>query len=348
MADSIPFYIGTYTHGASKGIYRSALDLETGMCAKATLAVETDHPSFLAIHPHKEYLYAVNETGAGSVSAFARQADGSLTHLNTQASHGGAPCHLVIDATGNHVLVANYSGGSITSLPIQKDGLLGEATATVQHTGASVNPRRQQEPHAHSINLTVDNRYALVADLGLDKVLSYPFDAEKGTFGPSPHIGLTAPGAGPRHVAIHGRRVYAINELLNTIDLFHLEPSDGNLTPMQSISTLPPSYHGRSHTAEVVLSSDGQFVYGSNRGHDSIAVFRVTDGDGQLDLVEIVPTQGKSPRNFVIDPSGQFLLAENQGSDTVTVFRRDAKTGTLVALKDQLKVANPVCIRFLG
>lgn len=354
MAEDIPFYIGTYTGGASKGIYRSTLNLDSGACAEPTLAAETTNPSFLAVHPNKKFLYAVNEVGqykgtaSGSISAFAIREDGSLEHLNTQSSHGGAPCHLVVDATGSFVLVANYSGGSIASLPIRDDGALGGSRFQVQHTGASVNKRRQKSPHAHSINLDATNRRALVGDLGLDKVLVYAFDPETGSLGDEAIAnGVVAPGAGPRHVAIHQDRVYAINELDSTITVFHYESSSGTLTPRQAISTLPAGFKGRSHTAEVRVSPDGQFVYGSNRGHDSIAVFKASGADGELTLLEIEPTQGKTPRNFAIDPSGAFLLAENQGSGTINVFRIDRDTGELDPTEHHLTVPSPVCIRFL-
>ena len=354
MADTIPFYIGTYTGGESQGIYRSTLDLATGKCSEATLAAETVNPSFLAIHPEKKYLYAVNEVGnfrgeaTGSVSAFEIQAGGQLKHLNTTSAHGTAPCHLVVDATGKHVLVANYGTGSITSLPIRDDGTLGDAGSKIKHTGASVDRSRQQAPHAHSINLAPNNRHAFVADLGLDKVLVYDFDPATGSLGQGEiAAGLVNPGAGPRHAALYRERLYVINELDSTITLFQYDPSDGTLSPAQTVSTLPPGYRQRSHTAEVRASSDGRFVYGSNRGHDSIAVFQASDPKGELTLVEIEPTQGKSPRNFALDPSGAFLLAENRNSSTITIFRVDVRTGELHPTKHQLRVPRPVCIRFL-
>lgn len=350
---TIPFYIGTYTGGDSEGIYRSTLDLETGACAPVTLAAKSDNPSFLAIHPSKALLYAANETGryqgepTGSVSAFAIQENGSLKHLNDQASKGTAPCHLVVDATGKHVLVANYGAGSIASLPISDDGSLGEATSTIQHVGASVNRSRQESPHAHSINLDADNRHVFVADLGLDKVLVYAFDATSGSLGRDAiAAGILKPGAGPRHLVVQGDRLYVINELDSTITLFHYDSSTGNLSPRQTISTLPAGYGERSHTAEVRISSDGRHVYGSNRGHDSIAVFSASDPDGELELSEIEPTQGRTPRNFELDPTGQFLLAENQNSHTINIFRIDKSTGELDPTGHQLSVPNPVCIRF--
>lgn len=354
MAQSIPFYIGTYTGGESEGIYHSTLDLESGKCSPATLAAKTANPSFLAIHPDKKHVYAVNEVSeyegqaTGSVSAFEIQSEGKLKFLNDQSSHGTAPCHLSIDATGNYVLVANYGAGSVASLPIVEEGKLGDAASTVQHEGASVNRNRQQAPHAHSINLHPENKHAFAADLGLDKVLVYAFDTNTGSLGEKAiAAGVLKPGAGPRHSAVRGDRLYVINELDSTITLFQFSSDDGSLTPIQTISTLPPGYRGRSHTAEIQVSPDGRHVYGSNRGHDSIAVFRVSEPRGELTLIEIEPTQGKTPRNFALDPSGAFLLAENQNSDTITVFRIDGKTGELHPTAHELSVPNPVCVRFL-
>lgn len=353
MADTQTFYIGTYTNGGSQGIYRSTLDLETGQCSKPILAAKTENPSFLAIHSEGKHLYAVNEIGkykgklSGSVSAFAIEQNGDLRFLNAQPSLGAAPCHLVLDGTGKHVLVANYSGGNVASLPLKK-GKLGEASSMVQHTGASVNKSRQEQPHAHSINVSPDNKRAFVADLGLDKVLIYDFDANTGQLGKQAvTAGLLAPGAGPRHVAIHGDHLYVINEIHSTLTLLRYAQDEGTLTRIQTLSTLPGSFHGTSHTADVQLSPDRRFVYGSNRGHDSIAVFKIVDSSGALALVEIEPTQGKSPRNFAIDPSGKFLLAENQGSNTIVVFRIDPQTGALDPLEHQLRVPSPVCVKFL-
>lgn len=354
MAEPIPFYIGTYTSGESEGIYRSVLHLDTGQCEEATLVAESTNPSFLAVHPDKKHVYAVNEVtlyegeATGSVSAFAIQEDGQLQWLNSEAARGTAPCHLTIDVTGRHLLVANYGSGSVASLPIGEGGRLHPAVSAVQHRGASVNPRRQQSPHAHSVNLDSSNRFAYVADLGLDKVLVYAFNAATGRLSETPvSAGILAPGAGPRHVALFHQRLYVINELDSTITLFTFEPETATLTPQQTLPTLPPAYRGNSHTAEVRISTDGRFVYGSNRGHDSIAVFNASGPQGQLTLQEIEPTQGKTPRNFAIDPTGSFLLAENQSSNTITVFRIDPDSGELHPTGHQLKVPSPVCVRFL-
>ncbi|MCS6863066.1 MAG: lactonase family protein, partial [Abditibacteriales bacterium] len=307
-------YVGTYTGTKSKGIYVFEMDYTSGAVSPARLAGEAIHPSFLAIHPNGRFLYAVGEVSdfagkkSGGVSAFAIDAStGHLTLLNQQSSGGAGPCHLVVDNAGKNVLVANYGGGSVAVLPIQADGTLREASCFIQHTGKSVNPQRQEAPHAHSINLDAANRFAFVADLGLDKVLIYRFDAAKGTLTPNdPPAATVAPGAGPRHFAFHpsGRYAYVINEMGNTVTAFHYDAQKGILTEIQTLSTLPQGYTDVSHTAEVQVHPSGKFLYGSNRGHDSIAIYSIDQNTGRLSLVNIVSTQGKTPRNFGIDPTG--------------------------------------------
>ncbi len=352
-------YFGTYTGGKSKGIYVSRFDPATGTLAAPKLAVETTNPSFLAIHPQRRLLFAVGEMeafqgkGAGAVSAFAIDADtGELTLLNQQPSGGAGPCHLVVDKAGKNVLVANYGGGSVAVLPIGADGRLREATAVIQHTGSSVNPQRQKEPHAHSINLDATNRFAFAADLGLDRVLVYKFAANKGTLVPNnPPFATVNPGAGPRHFAIHPnqRFAYVINEMECTVTAFKYNAWGGKLSRMQTISTLPDgvSVQPEYSTAEVQVHPSGKFLYGSNRGHDSIAVFAIDAKSGQLTLIENQPTQGKTPRNFGINPSGSYLLAANQNSDSVIVFRIDSKTGRLTPTGQSIEVGAPVCVKFL-
>ena len=346
-------YFGTYSRGASKGIYVAKMDLTTGKITEPTLAAETKNPSFLAIHPNQQYLYAVNEVGqikgekSGGMTAFSIDPKtGKLTKLNEQLSKGGAPCHLVIDATGKNVLVANYTGGNIASLPIGSDGKLGQATGFVQHKGSSANPRRQKEPHAHSINLDANNRYAYAADLGLDRVLIYKFNATEGTFTENePAFAKVAPGSGPRHFALHPNQksAYVINELKSTVTAFRADAKNGGLTEIQTISTLPASYKKASYTAEVQVHRTGKFLYGSNRGHDSIATFSIGE-DGKLTSLGQESTQGKTPRNFGMDPTGKYLLAANQGSDSVVVFEINPKTGKLKATGEKLEVPVPVCV----
>ena len=356
-SDELRVYVGTYTRGTGKGIYLFHLDLATGRLQSAGLAAEVANPSFLAVHPGRQFLYAVGEMGnvaggkAGAVSAFSIDPKtGKLALLNQQVSRGAGPCHLVVDRTGKYVLVANYGGGSVACLPIRADGRLGEATAFVQHQGSSVNPRRQQGPHAHSVNLDAANRFAFVADLGLDKILVYRFDAEGGKLAPHkpPFTGLP-PGAGPRHFAFHpnGRYAYVINELNSTVTAFNFRADRGALEPLQTVSTLPGEFRGRNTTAEVQVHPSGKFLYGSNRGHDSIAIFAVDVRTGKLRLVGHQSTGGKTPRNFGLDPTGAYLLAANQTTDNIVVFRIDAKTGKLQATGRSVTVPAPVCVKFI-
>jgi 6-phosphogluconolactonase len=350
-------YIGTYTGAKSRGIYLSRLDLATGRLSPPELAAESENPSFLALHPDRPLLYAVNETGtfegqkAGSVSAFAIDgATGRLRSLNRVSSRGADPCHLVVDASGKNVLVANYSGGSVASLPIGKDGQLQPASAFVQHTGSSVDPR-QKAPHAHAVGLDGRNKLALVADLGLDKLLLYRFDPERGTLAPSdPPFASLKPGAGPRHFVIHpdGKHVYVVNEIDLTVTAFAFAAEKGALTAQQSLSTLPAGVLGRPEdsTAEIAVHPGGRFLYASNRGTDTIAVFSIEGTTGQLAPVAHVPTGGKTPRNFAIDPSGRYLLAANQKSDSVVVFRIDPDTGRLTPAGSTVEVGAPVCLVF--
>jgi len=352
--NDIAVYFGTYTGPKSKGIYLSRLDLSSGKLSTPTLAGETEQPSFLALHPNRRFLYAVNETGGGrrgtgQVTAFAVGADGKLTLLNQQPSRGSAPCHLVVDRAGNNLLLANYGGGSVASFPVGPDGRLGESTGFVQHSGSGVNPQRQKEPHAHSINLDAANRFAVAADLGLDKVLVYRFDAAKGTLSPNePPSASVKAGSGPRHFAFHpgGRSGYVINELASTVTAFQYDAGKGALTEVQTLSTLPKDFTGTSHTAEVQVHPSGKFLYGSNRGHDSIAVFAI-EANGTLRYVENTPTGGSTPRNFGISPDGKYLLAANQKSDNVVVFRIDPKSGRLTSTGNTLEVPSPVCVKFL-
>ncbi len=347
-------YVGTYTGRGSKGIYTFELDLASGSTSPVTLAAETVNPSFLALHPSHRFLYAVGEVGelgsmkSGAVSAFAVDPQtGKLSFLNQQPSKGANPCHLAVDNQGKYVLVANYGGGSVAVLPIQSDGRLGEATSFVQHEGKSVNPQRQEAPHAHSINLDAANRFAIVADLGLDKLLVYRFDATKGTLTPNdPPFVSVAPGAGPRHFAFHpnGRFAYVINELNSTVTAFRYDASKGILTELQTVTTLAGNFQGNNWTAEVQVHPSGKFLYGSNRGHDSIVIFGV-EADGKLSLVGHQLTQGKFPRHFGIDPTGSYLLAANQDTDNIVLFRIDPQTGRLHPTGQVVDVPTPVCVK---
>ena len=352
-------YIGTYTgpKSASKGVYVSKLDLATGALSPPELAAETTSPSFLALHPNRQFLYAVGEVGefagkkTGSVSAFAIDADtGKLKPLNSQSSGGTGPCHLTVDETGKAVVVANYGGGSVAALPVGEDGTLKEPTAVIQHQGSSVNPKRQEGPHAHCIKPDPGNRFVLATDLGLDKVLVYRFDPAKGTLTPhDPPAATLAPGAGPRHFAFHpnGQYVYVINELASTVTAFAYDADRGALSELQTVSTLPEGFKGNTSTAEVQVHPSGKFLYGSNRGHDSIASFRIDEQTGKLTPIGHTPTGGKTPRNFGIDPTGAYLIAANQNTGNLVVFRIDPQGGELKPTGAAIEVGSPVCVKFL-
>ncbi|MGA2029711.1 MAG: lactonase family protein [Verrucomicrobiota bacterium] len=345
-------YFGTYTGAKSQGIYVSRFDPATGRLSAPELAAETQNPSFLAVHLKGRYLYAVNEVdNTGIVSAFALDANtGKLTPLNRQASGGSGPCHLAVDATGKCLLVANYNSGSIAALPIHSDGSLGEATTTIQHAGSSVNLARQAGPHAHFISLSPDNRFALNCDLGLDKVFAYRLDADAAKLSPSePPFASVAPGSGPRHLTFSpdGKFVYVINEMASTISTFTYNATNAALAEMQTLSTLPKDFSGNNTAAEIIMHPSGKFLYGSNRGDDSIAVFAVDQKSGLLTFIECQSTQGRTPRHFVIDSTGHWLLAENQASDSVVVFAIDPDTGKLKPNGQTIAVGAPICAVFV-
>ncbi len=355
--DRMVVYIGTYTGGGSKGIHVFHLNPSSGALDPAGVGEGVTNPSFLALHPGGRFLYAACETGnyggkkTGSVAAFAVDPKtGALTLLNQQPSEGTSPCHLVVDREGKHVLVANYSSGTVAALPVGGDGRLGPATSVAKHEGSSVNPRRQKEPHAHSINLDAAGRFAFAADLGIDKVMVYRFDPGKGTLAAhDPAFAAMAPGSGPRHFAFHpgGRYAYVINELLSTVTAFGYDAERGTLKEIQTVTTLPQDFQGNNSTAEIRVSPDGRFLYGSNRGHDSLAIFSIDPETGRLTPSGHQPTGGKTPRNFGIDPSGTWLLAANQNSDTVVAFRIDRATGKPQPTGTVLQVSKPVCVKFL-
>jgi len=350
-------YIGGW--GGPKGgrIHRCHLDLATGALSGLEVAAELPGPTFLAVHPGGRFLYSVNETGrfrgqrTGGVTAFAiHRQDGELKMLNQQPTGGAGPCYITVSRDGKHLLGANYGGGSVFVLPIGPDGRLGERTGFVQHAGRSVHPRRQTAPHAHSINLDPAGRFAFAADLGLDKILVYRLDAAKGTLTThDPPFVAAAGGAGPRHFSFHptGKWAYAINELNCTVTAYAYEPARGALTPVQTISTLPKGFAGTNTCAEVLVHPSGNFLYGSNRGHDSIAIFAVDAKAGTLRGLGHVPTGGKRPRNFRIDPTGTYLLAANQSTGNVVVFRIDAASGALKPTGHTLDVPGPACVKVL-
>jgi 6-phosphogluconolactonase len=351
-------YVGTYTEEGtkSKGIYAFRYDAATGQLTPLGLAAETTNPSFVAVHPSGKFLYAVNEVGnykgpnSGGVSAFAiDRASGKLTFLNELPSRGADPCYITVDKTGKFVLVANYTGGSVIVYPILDDGRLGEASAFVQHTGHGTDPKRQEGPHAHSIDLSPDNRFAFVDDLGLDELLTYRFDSAKGLL-TDRKFASADPGAGPRHFALgpDGKFGYVIEEMHATVAAFSYDAASGAFHSVQTISTLPTGFTARNDDAEIEVHPSGKFLYGSNRGHDSIAVFAIDSGKGTLTLVEITSTGGKEPRSFEIDPTGKLLFAANQKSDNIVVLKIDAKTGKLAPTGQVLDVGSPVCVKFVA
>ena len=353
-------YFGTYTGGGkSKGIYCYKLDLASGKLTDVGVTEGIKNPSFMAIHPNGKYLYAVSEVSeggkpSGAVSAYSLdRTSGRLTPLNHQSSEGAGPCHVSVDKTGKCVLVANYGGGSIASLPLAADGSLQKAASAIQHEGSSVDPERQKVPHAHSINVSPDNRFAFAADLGLDKVLIYKLDPVKGTLTANdPAFGKTPAGGGPRHFAFHpsGRFAFVCNEMKSSVTAFAYDADKGSLTEIQTITTLPDNLQdlkGNS-TAEIQVHPAGKFLYCSNRGHNSLAIFTIDEKTGQLTATGHQLTVGKMPRNFGIDPTGKYVIACNQSSDNVVVFRVDQTSGKLAQVGEPYTIPVPVCVKFVG
>jgi 6-phosphogluconolactonase len=349
-------YVGTYTGPQSKGIYAFRFDDGTGALTPIGLVAETPSPSFLTASADGRFVFAVNEISSfggepsGSVTSFAVDpATSKLTAINTQSTRGAGPCHLMLDRTGRFLAVANYGGGNFAILPVDSAGRLGEVSAVLTNSGSGPNQQRQQGPHAHMVLFDPDNRFLYGADLGLDRVFVYRFDQGTGKATPnsSPFASVAA-GAGPRHLAWHpnGRFAYVINELASTITMFAWNRQAGTLTGGSTVSTLPQGFSGTSSTAEIAVHPNGKFLYGSNRGHDSIAVFSI-GASGELHFVEAQPTRGRTPRNFTIDPTGQWLIAANQDSNTIAVFRIDTTTGALRPVGDLSAVGAPVSLLFM-
>lgn len=350
-------YVGTYTKGESKGIYAYRYDASSGKATSLGLATETVNPSFLTADPTHRFLYAVNELTAykgattGAVSAFAiDHQTGKLSLLNEVASRGADPCYIAFDKSGKYVLVANYTSGNVAVFPAAKDGRLGESSAFVQHSGKGVNPERQEGPHAHWIETTADNRFAIVADLGLDEVLVYRFDARDGSLKPNdPSFVKVDPGSGPRHISFHpdGKFAYLLSEMKSTVTVFAYDASRGALHTLQTISTLPKDFTGTNDAAEIHVLPNGKFLYASNRGNDSLAVFAIDQKTGLLKAVDHVSTEGKTPRNFEIDPTGSRLLVANQDTGNIVVFNIDGRTGRLTPAGEVLSVPSPVSLDFV-
>ncbi|HKW32751.1 MAG TPA: lactonase family protein [Candidatus Acidoferrum sp.] len=351
-------YVGTYTtKTASKGVYSFRYDSSSGKLTPIGFAAETQDPSWVAIHPSGKFLYAVNEAGKNSmVSAFSLDAkSGKLTQLNQLPALGEDPCYLSFDRTGKYVFVANYTSGNVVVFPIEADGKLGSATANVRDEGRlGPNKERQEGPHAHWIEASAGNRYAYVSDLGLDTVLIYKFEAASGKLGnpgsnPVDAFSATlAPGSGPRHVAFSrsGNFMYVLGELQSTVTVFANEARE-KYRAVQTISALPTGFSGRNDAAEITIHPSGKFLYTSNRGHESLALFRIEPATGKLTRAGDYSVEGKEPRHFAIDPPGNFLLAEDQLSDKIVTFRINQKTGALTPTGDSVEVPSPVCIAFM-
>ena len=354
-------FVGTYTNLGAAGVYTCRLDGSTGRVEMLSVAEDAGpNPSFVAIHPNQQYLYSVAEVnsfkgdGTGGVSAYSIGDEGKLTKINEQSTGGTGPCHLVVDLTGQYLIVANYAGGSVAMLPIGDDGALGEACDFIQHEGGSgVIKARQLEPHAHSVTLTPDNRHVVVCDLGLDKVLVYRINLEDGKLELNESASADSrPGEGPRHFAFHpdGDTAFAINEIGMTISAYDFDAASGNLEETQWVATVRPdtSYDdGNNSTADIHVSPDGNHVYGSNRGHDTLVIYGWDRSARRLHYIGHESTRGATPRNFAIDPSGTWVLAENQNGDTIHSFRRNAETGKLTHTGHMLRVPAPVCIQMM-
>jgi 6-phosphogluconolactonase len=348
-------YVGTYTGPQSKGIYAMRFDPASGSLSQPQLAAEVESPSFIAIHPTQKFLYAVSEAGGkdgGPVSAYAIDAAaGKLTLLNQQTSGGAGPCYVATDPSGRVALVANYAGGSFESLPIAEDGKLGPPASFIQDRGEVADPKRQGGPHGHSLNPDPAGRFAFGCDLGLDKVFIFRIDPATAKLSENdPAFAKVAPRSGPRHFVFHpsGKFAYVINEIASTVTAFAYDPERGALSEIQTMSTLPADFHGNNSTAEVQVHPSGKFLYGSNRGHNSIAVFAIDEASGKLTASGHQPVEGKTPRNFRPDPSGKYLFVANQDSDNIVLFKIDEQTGGLTPTGTSVSLSKPVCVKFVA
>ncbi|HRQ41310.1 MAG TPA: lactonase family protein [Chloroflexota bacterium] len=353
MQAQLLVYVGTYTRrephvdGKAAGIYVYTLDAETGQLVYQSTAAGVINPSFVTLSPSGDFLYAVNEVAEGAVSAFAVDAaTGNLTFLNRQSSQGHAPCYVSTDADGRFVLAANYVTGNMCVLPVLAGGRLASASDNQQHQGHGPDPR-QDGPHAHCIVPDQDGRHFLAADLGTDQIMRCGLDTTQGKLFPAASPVQLSPGSGPRHLCFHpdGRMVYVLAELTSQVFAFAYDATSGALHPQQTISTLPPTYTAANTGAHVAVSPDGRFLYASNRGHNSIAIYAIAPETGLLTPVGHEPTQGRTPRHFTLDAHGRFLLVANQDSDTVVVFRRDEVGGGLTAVAPPTPIPTPVCLQ---
>ncbi|HEY1661894.1 MAG TPA: lactonase family protein [Verrucomicrobiae bacterium] len=351
-ADTSLVYFGTYTDTGSKGIYVSRLDTSTGKLTTPELAAATTDPSYLALTPDHRFLFAANEVPkvAGYVTGFKLDAEtGKLDPLNQEPSGGLSPCHLITDPRGKFLITANYSSGNVEVVPIQTNGFLSAPVCVIQHHGSGINKARQEGPHAHCVAMDAQGR-VYVCDLGMDKVMIYHLDPNSGqlTTNETPWAEVK-PGSGPRHIVFHqdGKFAYVVNEMGGTVTAFAYDASSGKLTEIQTASTLPDDFHGNNTSAEIAIHPSGKFLYASNRGNDSIAVFAIDEATGLLTRVQIQPVAGKVPRGFAIDPTGQFLVEANQNSDNIVVYRINPEDGKLTATGQTFAMGKPVCVMFV-
>lgn len=344
-------YVGNYSNGIQAFRYDSqALALQPlGMVG------EMQRPSFLTLHPNGRFLYAVSELGndkgsQGYVYAFSiDKSTGKLNFLNRQTSGGGGACHLVVNKTGKFLIVANYGSGSIADFPLKDDGSLGELASKVQFEGSGPDAKRQKGPHAHEVVLSPDDRFLFVPDLGTDQVKIFRFEPSTGALTPNkPSSASVKPGAGPRHFALapNGHFAYVLDEMGSSVTAFKLDASAGALSEIEAVSTLPEDNTTVNNSAELQIDSTGSFLYASNRGHNSIAVFAIDRQSGKLHRIQLVPSGGATPRNFVIDPSGKHIMAANQDSNNIVLFDRDVKTGKLTSTGKSVTSPSPVCLLF--
>ena len=349
-------FISAFAAGEKAGLHAFTFDLEKGMLKPLHRTTDIQNPFFIVVSPDKRFLYAIDAEKFGgdedeNVAAYALEGHtGRLKRLNHQSARGTASCYLDVDATGKSVLVANYSSGSVASLPVKIDGSLGEAASFFRHSGSSADPQRQKGPNAHSFVVSPDGKHALAADLGIDKIMIYKLDAATAKLAPNEaqHFAKLTPGSGPRHLTFHpgGKLVYVINELANTITVFDWKAAEGTLKQKQTIATLPADFTGKSYTADLKITPDGKHLYGTNRGHDSIASYRIAD-DGTLTLLAIQPSGGKGPQNLLVTPDGQWLLCANMPGNNVVAFKIEATSGAITAHGEPVEVPMASCIRWV-
>ncbi len=355
-SEPIRFGTGQLLEGKGKGIYSFRFDPQTATLAPHGLTEGVRNASYLCFDAGRKYLYCVNEMKewngqfGGGLSAYSiDQQTGALTFLNARPSRGTDPCHIIVDKSGKYVFVANFASGSFIGYRLEADGSLGGECAFVQHEGSSIDPARQTGPHAHAVEFDRQGRFLYVPDLGMDKVMVYELNREDGSVTPAtqPFVS-TRPGAGPRQVVMHpgGRFAYLINELDSTMTAFAYDSATGGLTELQTLSTLPEGWTGKTSCAEVQITPDGKFLYGSNRGHNSLAIYAVAADTGLLTLVGHESTRGEIPRNFEVSPDGRFVIAANQDTGNLVVFRLDPATGQLAASGSEVDAGTPICVRF--